>query len=97
MNSIPFLTIKWCDVEKIEQKGETGTSFIQTIQVNNIRIRIIECSASYIADHWCQKGHIVHCLEGEFFSLLENSEGFVLKKNMSFLVSEGMHPSHSIR
>ncbi len=95
MNSIPFLTLNWGKIEKIEHKGETGTSFIQSIRLNYIRIRIIEYSAVYIAAHWCQKGHIVHCLEGEFFSILENSDGFVLKKNMSFVVSEGMS-SHRI-
>lgn len=95
MSSIPFLSINWSDVEKIEHKGETGTSRIQTVHLNNIRIRIIEYSASYLADHWCHKGHIVFCLEGEFFSVLENSDGFVFKKNMSFVVSEGMS-SHRI-
>lgn len=95
INSIPFLTINWSDVEKIEHKGETGTSLIQTLHLNNIRIRIVEYSRSYIADRWCQKGHIVHCLKGEFFSILENSDGFVVKKNMSFVVSEGMS-SHRV-
>lgn len=95
MNRIPFLTLNWGKIEKIEHKGETGTSFIQTIQLDNIRIRIIEYSEGYIADRWCQKGHIVLCLEGEFFSTLESSDGFVLKKNMSFVVSEGMS-SHRI-
>ena len=41
-----------------------------------------------MADHWCQKGHIVHCLEGEFVSEMENGEQFILKQGMSYIVSD---------
>lgn len=63
-------TFNWTNVEKIEHKGETGTSIWQTIQLDNLRIRIVQYSKNYLADHWCQKGHIVHCLEGEFIRFL---------------------------
>ncbi len=73
-NNIPFQTIDWTMIPKIENKGETGTSTSQTIQFPGLRIRIVEYSKGYLADHWCQKGHIVHCLEGEFISELQNGE-----------------------
>ena len=74
MNSnIPFQTIDWSVIPKTEHKGETGTAFWQTVQLPGLRIRIVEYSAGYLADHWCRKGHIVHCLEGEFVS--ESADG----------------------
>lgn len=88
MKPIPFQTIDWPAIEKTEHPGERGTSFWQTVQFEGLRTRIVEYSAGYLADHWCSKGHIVHCLEGEFVSELENGERFTLSKGMSYIVSD---------
>jgi hypothetical protein len=88
MSNIPFHTIDWNAIEKTEHKGETGTSFWQTLQYDGLRIRIVEYSAGYLADHWCKKGHIVHCLEGEFVSEMENGSSFTLTKGMTYVVSD---------
>ena len=66
MSNIPFQKIDWGKIEKVENKGENGTSFWQTIQFEGLRLRIVEYQLGYLADHWCKKGHIVHCLQGEF-------------------------------
>jgi len=51
-----------------------------------------------VADHWCQKGHIVHCLDGEFVSEMQDGEVFVLSKGMMYVVSDDMssHRSRSV-
>jgi hypothetical protein len=85
---IPFQTIDWSTVSKEEHPGETGTSFWQTVYVGGLRIRIVEYSRGYKADHWCLKGHIVHCLEGEFISTLESGEEYHLSKGMTYAVSD---------
>ena len=96
MNDIPFQTIDWTAVEKVEYKGETGTAFWQTIQLNGLRIRLIEYSKGYLADHWCQKGHIVHCLEGSFVSELKTGENFILTKGMTYVVSDDLSSHRSV-
>ena len=63
--NLPFQTLDWSSVSKEEYKGETGTAFWQVIMVNEIRVRIVEYSPGYKADHWCSKGHIILCIEGE--------------------------------
>lgn len=93
---IPFQTIDWTTIPKIEYKGESGTAFWQTAQFHGLRLRIVEYSKGYIADHWCQKGHIVHCLEGEFLSELQNGEKFILKKGMTYIVSDELSSHRSI-
>jgi hypothetical protein len=93
--SIPFQKIDWTSVPKTEHKGEHGSAFWQTIQFLGLRIRIVEYSKGYMADHWCQKGHIVHCLEGEFVSELQNGEIFILKKGMTYVVSDDMSSHRS--
>jgi hypothetical protein len=95
MNSINFTSINWDNVPKIEHAGTTGTSFWQTLQFDGIRMRRIEYSKNYLADHWCTKGHIVHCLEGEFESELQNGEVFKLTKGMTYIVSDALSSHRS--
>ena len=96
MNNILFTTIDWTNVEKIEYKGETGVAYWQTLQFGNIRMRLVEYSKNYLADHWCKKGHIVHCLEGAFTSELENGEKFLLSKGMSYIVPDNVSSHRSV-
>ena len=95
MSNIPFQHIDWSTIEKVEHKGETGTSFWQTIQLGGLRIRIVEYTKNYLADHWCQKGHIVHCLEGAFLSELKSGEPVMLTKGMSYVVSDELSSHRS--
>ena len=66
MNLIPFQTIDWTTIERVAYKGDTGVANWQTIQYPGLRIRLVEYSKDNLADHWCEKGHIVYCLSGEF-------------------------------
>ena len=93
--NIPFQTIDWSNIPIEEFKGETGMACWQTIQYNGIRIRIVEYSKGYIADHWCKKGHIVHCLEGEFISELLDNRVFKLSKGMTYIVSDELSTHRS--
>lgn len=88
MISIDFQAIDWDLVPKTEHKGETGKAYWQTLEFNGLRVRMVEYTEGYLADHWCSKGHIVHCLEGEFVSELENGELVTLSKGMSYIVSD---------
>jgi len=93
--NIPFQIFDWEQVTRTEHKGESGDAYWQTIQLNGLRVRIVEYSPGYLADHWCQKGHIVHCLEGEFLSELQNGESFTLKKGMTYVVSDDLSSHRS--
>ncbi|MGD0753859.1 MAG: DHCW motif cupin fold protein [Bacteroidales bacterium] len=93
--NIPFQAINWTAIPKIEHKGETGTAFWQTLEFQGLRIRIVEYSKGYLADHWCRKGHIVHCLDGEFVSELQDGEKFVLKEGMTYVVSDDLSSHRS--
>jgi hypothetical protein len=95
MKKILFQTIDWTSVSKTQSRGETGTSYAQTIEYPGLRIRIVEYSAGYLADHWCQKGHIVYCLEGEVINEQENGEIFILREGMSYVVTDDMSSHRS--
>lgn len=93
--NIPFQTINWANIIKTEHKGDSGTAFWQTVQLEGLRIRVVEYSKGYIADHWCKKGHIVHCLEGEFTSELFGGEKSVLTKGMTYVVTDDLSSHRS--
>lgn len=95
MNKIPFTTIDWAAIEKVEHTGETGTSYWQTLQFGGLRIRIVEYTEGYLADHWCEKGHVVHCLEGEFITELKTGEKISLSKGKSYVVSDELSSHRS--
>ena len=94
--NIPFQTIDWTNIPQTVHSGETGTAFWQTLQFQGLRIRMVEYSAGYLADHWCQKGHIVHCLEGELLSEMETGEQFILTTGMTYVVSDMLSSHRSI-
>jgi hypothetical protein len=96
MSNILFQTIAWDAIEKTEHKGETGTAFWQTVQFEGLRVRRVEYTAGYIADHWCKKGHIVHCLSGSFTSELQSGELFELTIGMTYIVSDDLSSHRSI-
>ncbi len=96
MTNIPFTAIDWTTVPKTEHKGETGTAWWQTLLFDNIRVRIVEYSAGYLADHWCRKGHIVHCLQGTFTSQLQTGEHIELTEGMTYIVSDELSEHRSV-
>ncbi|MFT5699830.1 MAG: hypothetical protein ACI8ZB_002698 [Desulforhopalus sp.] len=94
--SIPFQTIDWKSVPRTEHKGETGTAYWQTMQFDGLRVRCVEYSKNYKADHWCEKGHIVYCLHGEVINELKNGTKSILRQGMSYIVSDDLSSHRSV-
>jgi len=97
-NSIPFQTTDWSLIPKTTHSAETGAAYWQTLKFGDLRIRMVEYSANYKADHWCEKGHIVYCIEGEMETELATGEKLLLKKGMTYQVSDDLssHRSSSV-
>ncbi|MEZ7196715.1 DHCW motif cupin fold protein [Pseudodesulfovibrio karagichevae] len=94
--NIPFQSIDWSTVPRTEHKGETGVAYWQTLQFDGLRVRIVEYSKGYKADHWCEKGHIVHCLEGEVVNERQGAPSSTLKPGMSYIVSDELSSHRSV-
>jgi hypothetical protein len=95
MSNIPFQVIEWSAVEKTLHPGTSGQAVWRTMQYDNLRVRIVEYSPGYLADHWCCKGHIVHCLKGEFVSELEDGSEYRLTAGMTYIVSDELSSHRS--
>ncbi|MEI7382898.1 DHCW motif cupin fold protein [Pectobacterium versatile] len=97
MKNIPIGTTDWSQIEPTEHRGDTGIAYWRTQHFDNIRVRIVEYTPGYLADHWCSKGHILLCLEGELHTELDDGRVFVLKPGMSYQVADNaeVHRSYT--
>ena len=95
MDNIPFGDTDWSKVETTEHAGETGIAYWRTRNFGPIRVRMLEYSPGYLADHWCEKCHILFCLEGELHTELEDGRTFVLTPGMSYQVADNAEPHRS--
>jgi quercetin dioxygenase-like cupin family protein len=86
--SFPFQIPDWSSVIKEEHKGETGIAYWQVLYMGEIRVRMVEYSPGYKADHWCRKGHIIYCKEGEMNTELEDGRVMLLSKGMCYFVGD---------
>jgi quercetin dioxygenase-like cupin family protein len=95
IKNISFGTTDWSTIIPTEHKGESGVAYWRTCNFGNIRVRMVEYSPGYLADHWCSKGHILLCLEGELHTELEDGRKFVLEPGMSYQVADKAEPHRS--
>jgi quercetin dioxygenase-like cupin family protein len=95
ISNIPFGTTDWSTLARTEHPGITGKAFWRTQQFGGIRVRMVEYTTGYVSDHWCSKGHILLCLEGELHTKLEDGRIFTLKPGMSYQVADGAEAHRS--
>jgi quercetin dioxygenase-like cupin family protein len=95
ISNIPFGTTHWNHIEPTEHAGVTGTALWRTQHFGSIRVRMVEYTPGYLADHWCVKGHILLCLEGELETELEDGRVFTLTPGVSYQVADNAEPHRS--
>jgi hypothetical protein len=95
IEGVAFAVPEWGQIEPVEHPGETGKAIWRTIEVGNIRVRKVEYSPGYLADHWCSRGHVLLVLEGELVTELRDGRRFTLTAGMSYQVADGAEPHRS--
>jgi len=95
MSGIPFGTTDWSTVAPTEHNGERGCAFWRTRHFGPVRVRMVEYSPGYVSDHWCIKGHILLCMEGELHTELQDGRAFTLRPGMSYQVADNAEPHRS--
>jgi hypothetical protein len=95
MNAIPFGTTDWSNIARTEHPGERGTAYWRTQVFGDVRLRMVEYTPGYLADHWCTKGHILLCMNGELHTELEDGRVFKLVPGMSYQVADHAEPHRS--
>ncbi|MBC7835516.1 MAG: DHCW motif cupin fold protein [Phycisphaerales bacterium] len=95
LSGFALAIIDWSQIEHTEHRGEQGVATWRTKSFGSVRVRMVDYPAGYLADHWCTKGHIVLCLEGELQTELADGRGFTLKPGMSYQVADDAEPHRS--
>ncbi len=96
IEDVPFTTTDWNMITPTEHPGETGKAFWRTLEVGNVRVRMVEYSPGYVADHWCSRGHVLLVLEGELITELKDGRRFILKPGMTYQVATDAEPHKSL-
>lgn len=92
--ALPFTVTNWADVAPTRHAGDTGEALWRSFNVGDLRVRVVEYSPGYLADHWCDRGHVLYVLEGELHSELKDGRRFVLTPGMSYQVSDFGDAAH---
>lgn len=87
--AVPFMTTDWSGLPETEHRGETGMAYWRTLEVGNIRVRMVRYSPGYRADHWCDRGHVLLVLAGELETELKDGSRHRLGPGMSYQVASG--------
>jgi hypothetical protein len=95
MSGIPFGTTDWSTIERTIHAGTRGTAWWRTQHFAGIRVRMVEYSADYLADHWCVKGHILFCITGTLTTELADGRMFTLTPGVSYQVADNAEPHRS--
>ena len=89
LTDIPFGVTTWHEIAPTVHAGDVGTATWRTRQFGAVRVRLVEYSVGYVADHWCEKGHIVFCVAGSLHTELKDGRTFTLEPGMSYQVADG--------
>lgn len=95
ISNVPFMTIDWASVASSERAGASGKAVWRTVETGNIRVRLVEYSPGYQADHWCRRGHVMLVLEGELMTELEDGRSVQLSAGQSYCVADDADPHRS--
>lgn len=87
IQDVPFMTTDWSKVPVTEHKGETGMAYWRTLEIGNIRVRMVEYTPNYVADHWCSRGHVLLVMDGELVTELQDGRKFAMTPGMSYQVA----------
>jgi hypothetical protein len=91
---LPFTVTDWSDVVPTVHPGETGQAIWRTFTIGDVRVRQVDYTAGYRADHWCDLGHVLYVLEGELDTELRDGRNFELLPGMSYQVSNDGDAAH---
>ena len=97
LEGIPFASLDFSTVSPTVHPGRMGTATWRTIVLGSVRIRTVEYSSGYVADHWCTRGHVLYVVSGELTTELDDGRLFHAREGGGYIVSaeDGAHRSRT--
>jgi hypothetical protein len=85
---MPYTPVDWAQIEPTQHPGETGMALWRTLNNAELRVRIVDYAPGYLADHWCDRGHVIYVIEGQLETELQDGRTFTLTAGMGYQVSD---------
>lgn len=83
-----LVAIDWSSQPAREIHGTHGRALERTTSLGSIRVRLVEFSPGYEADHWCTRGHIAFVVEGTCTLRIDDGRAVTLSRGQSFTVGD---------
>ena len=90
-----FSTTDWSAIEPVAHPGECGEALWRTKVIGALRLRVVEYTAGFVADHWCSRGHVLFVLKGELRTELDDGRVVVLRAGQSYEVANDQEAHRS--
>jgi quercetin dioxygenase-like cupin family protein len=92
--TLPFTAVAWNELPATEHTGESGAALWRTLNNGDVRMRVVEYSPGYVADHWCDRGHVIYVLEGTLETELKDGRKFSFSAGTGYTVSDFGDAAH---
>ena len=89
LEGIPFQSIDWSNIAPTSHPGAPGVATWRTVELGNVRVRMVEYSAGYVADHWCSRGHVILVLDGQLETELDDGRRTTIAAGDTYVVADG--------
>jgi hypothetical protein len=96
LSGLPCGKIDWSEIPATTHAGETGSATERARVFGDIRLRVIEYSPGYLADHWCDKGHILLITAGALAIEHRDGSRYDLAAGGTWHVADHGAPAHRV-
>lgn len=94
--ALPCGAIDWTASPATAHPGETGVATMRSRSFGDIQLRLVDYSAGYLADHWCDKGHILFVVRGALTIQHRDGNRCEVAPGMTWHVADDGAPSHRV-
>lgn len=84
------ISINWELSQAEKSLGTSGFVFSKSVDLGTIRMRQLSFSENYEADHWCEKGHIIHVLAGELIIEYQDGSQVTIPTGQSLILGDSI-------
>jgi len=96
LGDLPLGLTDWSQIPESVHPGAPGTATVRSRQLGDIQLRLLVYSPNYVADHRCQKGHIVYVIQGQVVTEHRETTNYTLESGTTYHVPDNGPPHRAV-